>query len=75
MAKRCRPALSKKTKTAQAKQKRNYDQKHNVAEYFGVGSAVLLKDFNRKKCKGGKLDYCWQGPFVIISGPLLVEVV
>ena len=54
-------------KTAQAKQNRNYDQKHKMAECFGVGSVVLLKDFNRKKCKGGKLDFHWQGPFVIIS--------
>ena len=59
--------LSKNIQTAQAKQKRNYDQKHNVAECFGVGSTVLLKDFNRKKHKGGKLDFRWQGPFVIVS--------
>ena len=59
--------IIKNIKTAQAKQKRNYDQKHNVAECFGVGSTVLLKDFNRKKRKGGKLDFRWQGPFVIIS--------
>ena len=38
-----------------------------MAECFGVGSAVLLKDFNRKKRKGGKLDFRWQGPFEIIS--------
>lgn len=59
--------IKKNIKTAQAKQKRNYDQKHNVTECFGVGSNVLLKDFNRKKRKGGKLDFRWQGPFVIIS--------
>ena len=44
-------------KTAQAKQKRNYDKKHNVAECFGQGSTVLMKDFNRKKRKGGKLNF------------------
>ena len=38
-----------------------------MAECFGVGSTVLLKDFNRKKHKEGKLDFRWQGPFVIIS--------
>ena len=59
--------IKKNILTAQAKQKRNYDQKHNVAECFGVGSTVLLKDFNRKKRKGGKLDFRWRGPFVIIS--------
>ena len=58
--------IKKNIKTAQAKQKRYYDLKHNVAECFGVGSNVLLKDFNRKKCKEGKLDFRWQGPFVII---------
>ena len=51
--------IKENIKTAQAKQKRNYDQKHNVAECFGMGSAVLLKDFNRKKHKGGKLDFRW----------------
>ena len=48
--------IKKEHKTAQAKQKRNYDQKHNVAECFGVRSNVLLKDSNRKKREGGKLD-------------------
>ena len=59
--------IKKNITIAQAKQKRNYDQKHNVAECFGVGSTVLLKDFSRKKRKGGKLDFRWQGPFVITS--------
>lgn len=59
--------IKKNIKTAQAKQKRNYDQKHNVAKCFSVGSNVLLKDFNRKKRKGGKLDFRWRGPFVITS--------
>ena len=59
--------IKKNIQTAQAKQKRNYDQKHNVAEYFRVRSTALLKDFNRKKCKGGKLDFQWQGAFVIVS--------
>ena len=49
--------FKKNIQTAQAKQKINYDQKHNVAECFGVGSTALLKDFNRKKRKGGKLDF------------------
>ena len=28
---------------------------------------VLKKDFTRKKRKGGKLDYRWQGPYVILA--------
>ena len=26
---------------------------------------MLVKDFNRKKRKGGKLDYKWKGPYII----------
>jgi len=26
---------------------------------------MLVKDFNRKKRKGGKLDYKWKGPYTI----------
>ena len=26
-----------------------------------------MKDFRRKKRKGGKLDYRWIGPYIIIS--------
>lgn len=29
--------------------------------------AVVLKDFNRKKRRGGKLDKCWEGPYVITA--------
>lgn len=32
---------------------------------FEVGSKMLLKDFNRRKRKGGKLDHKWTGPYVI----------
>ena len=50
---------------AQKKQKERYDLKHGAASCFGVGSVVLKKDFTRKKRKGGKLDFRWQGPYVI----------
>ena len=50
---------------AQAKQKLYYDQKHGAASCFGVGSVVLLKDFTRKRRRGGKFDYRWKGPFTI----------
>ena len=50
---------------AQEKQKILYDKKHNVAAAFSVGSVVLKKDFRRKKRRGGKLDFCWEGPYTI----------
>lgn len=52
---------------AQQKQKEDYDQKHFLPEVFRVGAMVLKKDFGRKKCKGGKLDPKWVGPFKIIA--------
>ena len=52
---------------AQKKQKEYYDKKHKVATCFNVGSNVLKKDFTRKKRKGGKLDYHWNGPYKIIA--------
>ena len=39
--------------------------KHGAASCFSIGSVVLKKDFTRKKRKGGKLDYRWQGSYVI----------
>ena len=33
-----------------------YDQKFGAASCFGVGSDIFMKDFTRKKRKGGKLD-------------------
>ena len=51
---------------AQEKQKQTYDRKHcTTSEVYSVGSAVLKKDFIRKKRKGGKLDSNWIGPFTI----------
>ena len=52
--------------TAQDKQKQTYDRKHCTSfEIYSVGSAVLKKDFTRKKRKGGKLDSTWVGPYTI----------
>lgn len=52
--------------TAQEKQKQTYDRKHcTSSEIYCVGSAVLKKDFIRKKRKGGKLDSTWVGPYTI----------
>lgn len=52
---------------AQKKQKLHYDRKHAAGDLYTVGSRVLKKDFLRKKRKGGKLDYLWQGPFIITA--------
>ena len=60
-------AIKENIATAQAKQKKYYDLRHDAASCFGVGSLVLKKDFTRSKRKGGKFDYRWKGPFVITA--------
>ena len=52
---------------AQAKQKKYYDDKFGASSCFSVGSTVLKKEFTRKKRRGGKLDYRWQGPYTITA--------
>ena len=52
---------------AQKKQKMYYDQKHAAGDLFTIGSLVLKKDFRRKRRKGGKMDYRWQGPYTITT--------
>ena len=52
---------------AQTKQKQYYDEKFGASSCFTVGSTVLKKDFTRKKRRGGKLDYRWQGPYTITA--------
>ena len=32
---------------------------------YAVGAKMLVKDFKRKKRKGGKMDKKWMGPFEI----------
>ena len=54
-----------KIRNAQKKQKFYYDHKHCKPGCFDIGSKVLLKDFSRKKRKGGKLDSRWTGPYII----------
>lgn len=51
--------------SAQKKQKEYYDKKHGAGALFTRGALVLKKDFRRKKRRGGKIDYIWEGPFVI----------
>ena len=60
-------AIKENIKVAQRKQKMYCDQKHSAASCFNVGSLVLKRDFTRKKCRGEKLDYRWEGPYVISS--------
>ena len=64
---RTEQTIKKNIDQAQKKQKEHYGLKHGAASCFSVGSVVLKKDFMRKKRKGGKLDYRWQGPYVIIA--------
>ena len=52
---------------AQKKQKLHYNRKHGAGDLFTIGSLVLKKDFRRRRRKGGKMDYRWQGPFVITT--------
>ena len=50
---------------AQKKQKETYDRKRAIVTPHAVGTFVLVKDFMRKKRKGGKLDQKWLGPYKI----------
>lgn len=50
---------------AQRKQKKHYDTKRAKPLCYKTGALVLVKDFTRKKRKGGKLDPKWIGPYVI----------
>ena len=52
---------------AQQKQKLYYDRKHGAGASYQVGALVKLKDFNRKKRKGGCLDFRWKGPYTITA--------
>ena len=50
---------------AQRKQKQHYDKKRARPICYKIGALVLVKDFTRKKRKGGKLDPKWLGPYII----------
>ena len=52
-------------KRAQERQKEQYDRKHAFSDAFQCGAKVLMKDLQRKKRKGGKLDVKWLGPYTI----------
>ena len=50
---------------AQEKYKEQYDCKHCHPGAYQVGAKVLLRDFTRRKRKGGKMDLKWCGPYTI----------
>ena len=52
---------------AQTKQKTYYDKRFGAASCFKVGSKVFVKDFTRKKRKGGKLDTRWLGSYIVTT--------
>ncbi len=58
-------AVETNIEKAQKRQKLYYDQKHGAGDLFFMGALVSKKDFISKKCKEGKMDYRWQGPFIV----------
>ena len=52
---------------AQLRQKEAYDKKHCKPGQFYCDQLVLLKNFSRKKVKGGKLTERFLGPYTIIN--------
>ena len=59
--------MKKNIEAAQRKQKQYYyDAKHGSSSCFTTGSLVWKKDFLRKKRRGRKLDYKWEGPLTIV---------
>ena len=52
---------------AQLRQKEAYDKKHCKPGQFQCDQLVLLKNFSRKKVKGGKLTERFLGPYTIIN--------
>ena len=64
---------------AQEKQKKHCDQKHANPAVYKLGAKVLVKDFLRRKRKGGKLDSRWLGPYTVLKnlgkGMLLIDFI
>ncbi|KAL5487221.1 hypothetical protein EMCRGX_G019798 [Ephydatia muelleri] len=52
---------------AQLRQKEAYDKKHCKPDQFQCDQLVLLRNFSRKKVKGGKLTERFLGPYTIIN--------
>ena len=68
-AKRRRTEIEVKANIAetQRKQKQDYKRRPGAGGCYTVGADVLKRDFTRKKRQGGKLDYRWQGSYIIIA--------
>ena len=60
-------AVKHNIEKAQEKQKAYYDRKHGAGACYQVGALVKMKDFNRKKRRGGCLDFRWKGPYTIVA--------
>ncbi|KAL5460547.1 hypothetical protein EMCRGX_G033999 [Ephydatia muelleri] len=61
-----RTKAAKSISCAQARQKRQYDFKHNTSSrILKVGDKVLKENSKNKSLKGGKLENPWTGPFYI----------
>ena len=52
---------------AQLRQKEAYDKKHCKPGQFQCNQLALLRNFSRKKVKGGKLTERFLGPYTIIN--------
>ena len=61
-----RTKAAKNISCAQARQKRQYDVKHNtLSRILIVGDKVLKENSTNNSQKGGKLENPWTGPFYI----------
>ena len=61
----CRAKAAQNILGAQARQKKQYDMKHNMNSTLKVGDKVFKENTRNKHRKGGKLENRWNGPFVI----------
>ena len=52
-------------KTAQKRQKIQYDRRHTSPTELKAGMQVLLQNNKRKDRKGGKFSYKWRGPYIL----------
>ena len=53
--------------TVQLRQKESYDKKHCKPGLFQCDQLVLLRNFSRKKVRGGKVTERFLGPYTIIN--------
>lgn len=58
--------VKQNVKIAQARQKKQYDNRHKPGSYK-VGDVVLLKNMRKLSKKGDKLKPNWTGPYEIVE--------